>query len=42
MYDNDNIFMAILDMCGNLDVDELKGLIANIEIMIENLESEEE
>ena len=40
MYNND-YFMYILDMCSNLDIDELKCLIANIETMIKNKESEE-
>ena len=38
--ENERDFMYILDLCGNLNIEELKGLIDNIEIMIENLEEE--
>lgn len=33
-------FIDILDLCGTLNIEELKELIDNIEIMIENLEEE--
>ena len=39
---NDNTFMYILDLCGNLDINELECLIGNIETMIENRKEEEE
>lgn len=39
---NDNYFMYILDMCANLDIEELECLIDNIKIMIENKKEEEE
>lgn len=39
---NDDTFMYILDMCSSLDIDTLKCLIANIEIMIENKEEDED
>ena len=38
---NDNTFMYILDLCQELDIDELKCLISNIETIIENKEEEE-
>lgn len=41
MYNNDT-FMYILDLCGNLDIDELECLIGNIETMIENRKEEVE
>lgn len=39
---NEDYMMYILDMCGNLDIDELEGLIANIEILIENKKEDDE
>ena len=38
---NDNYFMDILDMCAELEIEELEILIGNIEIMIENKKEEE-
>lgn len=38
----ENTIMYILDMCNSLNKDNLKFLKDNIEVMIENLESEEE
>ena len=38
---NDNYFMDILDMCDELEIEELEILIGNIEIMIENKKEEE-
>ena len=38
--DNDRIFMDILDRLSSLDVDYMRALIDNIEIMIENKEEE--
>lgn len=38
--DNDRIFMDILDRISSLDVDYMRALIDNIEIMIENKEEE--
>lgn len=38
---NDNTFMYILDMCQELDIDELKCLIGNIENIIGNKEEED-
>lgn len=35
---NDSTFMYILDMCQGLDIDNLKCLISNIEIIITNKE----
>ena len=42
MIDNESKFMYILDMCNDLDTNELQALIDNIEVMIENKESEED
>ena len=39
---NDNTFMYILDLCQELDVDTLRCLIGNIEVLIDNMEEEEE
>ena len=41
MIDNESKFMYILDMCQDLDIEELEDLIANIEIIIENRKEEE-
>ena len=38
--DNDRIFMDILDEVANLDIDYMRALVDNIEIMIENKEEE--
>lgn len=38
--DNDRIFMDILDKVASLDIDYMRALIDNIEIMIENKEEE--
>lgn len=38
--DNDRIFVDILDRVSSLDVDYMRALIDNIEIMIENKEEE--
>lgn len=38
--DNDRIFMDILDRVSSLDIDYMRALIDNIEIMIENKEEE--
>lgn len=38
MLDNERIFEEILDLCGNLEINELQSLIANIQTMIENKE----
>lgn len=40
MLDNERIFEEILDLCGNLEIEELQSLIANIQTMIENKEEE--
>ena len=42
MLDNERIFQEILDLCGNLEIEELQSLIANIQTMIENKEEEED
>lgn len=39
---NDDTFMYILDLCGNLGINELECLIGNIETMIENMKEEVE
>lgn len=38
---NDDLFMQILDLCGNLDINGIECLIANLEIMIENKKEDE-
>ena len=38
--DNDRIFMDILDRVSSLDIDYMRALVDNIEIMIENKEEE--
>ena len=39
--DNERKFMEILDLCNELDVNTLKNIIANIEIIIDNKIEEE-
>lgn len=41
MYDNNNI-MYILDLCQDLDIDELEMIKNNIGVIIENKEEEGE
>ena len=38
--DNDRIFIDILDRVSSLDIDYMRALVDNIEIMIENKEEE--
>lgn len=42
MFDEERIFMDVLDMCNNLSDEYLNALIDNIEVMIENREEESE
>lgn len=37
----DNIIMSILDLCQELDIQELESLIGNIETIIENKKEED-
>lgn len=39
---NDNTIMYILDLCQDLDIDELEMIKNNIDIIIENKEEEGE
>ena len=39
---NDNTIMYILDLCQDLDIDELEMIKNNIDVIIENKESEED
>ena len=39
---NDNTIMYILDLCQELDIDELEMVKNDIDVIIENKESEEE
>ena len=43
MLDNERIIMEILDLAQNLEIEDLEGLIDNLEVLLENKkESEEE
>ncbi len=42
MFDEERIFMDVLDMCNNLSDEYLNILIDNIEVMIENRKEESE
>ena len=42
MFDEERIFMDVLDMCNDLSDEYLNALIDNIEVMIENREEESE
>ena len=42
MFDEERIFMDVLDMCNNLSDEYLNVLIDNIKVMIENRKEESE
>lgn len=42
MFDEERIFMDVLDMCNNLSDEYLNILIDNLKVMIENREEESE
>lgn len=42
MLDNERIIMEILDLAQNLEIEDLRGLIDNLEVLLENKEESEE
>ena len=42
MLDNERIIMEILDLSQNLEIEDLRGLIDNLEVLLENKEESEE
>ena len=42
MLDNERIIMEILDLAQNLEIEDLRGLINNLEVLLENKEESEE
>ena len=42
MLDNEKIIMEILDLAQNLEIEDLRGLIDNLEVLLENKEESEE
>lgn len=42
MLDNERIIMEILDLAQNLEIEDLRGLIDNLEVLLENKEGSEE
>ena len=42
MLDNKRIIMEILDLAQNLEIEDLRGLINNLQILIENKKEESE
>ena len=42
MLDNERIIMEILDLAQNLSIEDLEGLINNLEVLLENKEESEE
>lgn len=42
MLDNERIIMEILDLAQNLEIEYLRGLIDNLEVLLENKEESEE
>ena len=42
MLDNERIIMEILDLAQNLEIKDLRGLIDNLEVLLENKEESEE
>ena len=42
MLDNKRIIMEILDLAQNLEIEDLRGLIDNLEVLLENKEESEE
>lgn len=42
MLDNERIIMEILDLAQNLEIEDLIGLIDNLEVLLENKEESEE
>ena len=41
MLDNERIIMEILDLAQNLEIEDLRGLIDNLEVLLENKEESE-
>lgn len=42
MLDNERIIMEILDLAQNLEIEDLRGLIDNLEVLLESKEESEE
>ena len=42
MLDNERIIMEILDLAQNLEIEDLRGFIDNLEVLLENKEESEE
>ena len=42
MLDNERIIMEILDLAQDLEIEDLRGLIDNLEVLLENKEESEE
>lgn len=42
MLDNERIIMEILDLAQDLEIEDLRGLINNLEVLLENKEESEE
>ena len=42
MLDNERIIMEILDLAQDLEIGDLRGLIDNLEVLLENKEESEE
>lgn len=42
MLDNERIIMEILDLAQSLEIEDLRGLIDNLEVLLENKEESEE
>ena len=42
MLDNERIIMEILDLAQDLEIEDLRGLIDNLEVLLENKEGSEE
>lgn len=42
MLDNERIIMEILDLAQDLEIEDLRGLIDNLEVLLEDKEESEE
>lgn len=42
MFDNERIFLEILDLAQDLSIEDLEGLISNLEALIDNKKEENE
>lgn len=42
MLDNERIIMEILDLAQDLEIEDLRGLIDNLEVLLEDKEENEE